>query len=273
MLLIENLDDLEDAVLKQLLMDFRKVQVSRYPLKTKYTKNSNVMGFVDSRFETDRFTKENMPAMIWWEEKDGKIQYTVESRLIQNDKYAAYNDDYHTRRTSDPKKLFKYMKEYVKPFTAQEIANRTLKQADQAFDAWQSDMYRNVRRTVNNIDFDDILEEVCRLKAIGVQPQTERFKNVYDKGVEAYQSYKEIRNKKFSRIHVFICNDDSVTITTLPNAPSKDSGVQIYESIDKSPTYIQEQVGMLRMMDAGKMVPHVGFKASDKEFWIEGLSQ
>jgi hypothetical protein len=218
-----------------------------------------------------------MPAMIWWEQQTGLsskgepiYKYTIESRLIENDKYSRHNSDFHTRKTTDIKKLFKYMKEYIKPFTSQEIAQRTYRSADNAFDDWKSNVYREFRRTVD-LNPMEIMEELVRLKALGVQPQTEKFRRIFETGIPAYEEYKVIDGKKFSRIHVFVNFDDTVTVTTMPNGQLP-SGVEMFESMDKAPQYVQEQVGMLRLVDGAKYVPNVGYKASDKEFWIEGLS-
>ena len=70
---------------------------------------------------------------------------------------------------------------------------------------------------------------------------------------------------------MFISPDEAVTVTTMPNG-NLEAGVQMYESMDKAPELIQQHVGMLRMMDTKVFVPHVGYKASDTEFWVEGLS-
>jgi hypothetical protein len=50
-------------------------------------------------------------------------------------------------------------------------------------------------------------------------------------------------------------------------------GATTYETLAAAPTFIQQQVGMLKMMDKNTHVPDVGYKSSDTEFWIEGFSQ
>ena len=54
----------------------------------------DLIGFVDSRFPTEKWSKEFMVAIMWVKEHGETPTLTLESRLISNDKYAQYNDEY-----------------------------------------------------------------------------------------------------------------------------------------------------------------------------------
>jgi hypothetical protein len=52
-----------------------------------------------------------------------------------------------------------------------------------------------------------------------------------------------------------------------------ETGAYTHDSLAAAPAFIQQQVGLLKMMDKNTHVPDVGYKSSDTEFWIEGFSQ
>ena len=140
MLVLENIEEMTDEVLKEVIIEFRKHQVSKYPITAKYVSGAGVVGFIDARFHTDRYNAKNMPCAIWWGyNRQNKLEYTIESRLINNDKYNRHNSDYHTKKTTNPKNLLKYLKEYCKPYTATEIALKTFSKARESFDEWKQE--------------------------------------------------------------------------------------------------------------------------------------
>jgi len=277
MLLLNNLDKLQDDTLRDMLVQFRKVQVSRYPIETHMGINNNMIGFVDSRFPTDRYSKDTMLAMVWTDAVDSRsgnqvTQYVIESRLVNNDKYSRHNSDFYTRKTTDPKKFFKYLKEYVKPFTYQEVALRSMRSAENKFDDWKNDKRRQAYQTVN-VNWNDIMEEITKLHALGIKPQTEKFRKAYELGIPAYEEYKGLESRNFKRIHVFAHTDGTVAVSSFADYDDMQKGSNLYEEMSYVPQHIQEQVGMLRMMSAGDFVPNLGMKVNDREFWVEGLSQ
>ena len=276
MLVLNDLDKIGNDTLKDVVMQFRKAQVSRYPIETLIDRD-NMIGFVDSRFPTTRYTKDDMLAMVWVDQTTSRngvqvAQYVVESRLIRNDKYSSHNSDFYTRKTTDPKKFFKYLKEYVKPFTYQEVALRSIKSAESKFDDWKQDKRREAYHTVN-VNWNDIMEEITKLHALGVKPQTEKFRKAYEVGIPAYEEFKGIENRSFKRIHVFAHTDGTVAVSSFADYGDIQKGATLYEEMSYVPQHIQEQVGMLRMMSMGDFVPNIGMKITDREFWVEGLSQ
>jgi hypothetical protein len=276
MLVLNDVDKIGNDTLKDVVMQFRKAQVSRYPIETLIDRD-NMIGFVDSRFPTTRYTKDDMLAMVWVDQTTSRngvqvAQYVVESRLIRNDKYSSHNSDFYTRKTTDPKKFFKYLKEYVKPFTYQEVALRSIKSAESKFDDWKQDKRREAYHTVN-VNWNDIMEEITKLHALGVKPQTEKFRKAYEVGIPAYEEFKGIENRSFKRIHVFAHTDGTVAVSSFADYGDIQKGATLYEEMSYVPQHIQEQVGMLRMMSMGDFVPNIGMKITDREFWVEGLSQ
>jgi hypothetical protein len=169
--------------------------------------------------------------------------------------------------------LFKFVKEYAKPFSYQEVAMKTMRGAENVFSDWKSNMQRKVYSIAGNMNWTNLMEEVVKLHALGIQPQTERFKKLYEEGIPAYEAYKEIENNNFKRIHVFAHTDGTVAVSSFADYTGMEKGSTLYEEMSYVPQHIQEQVGMLRMMAHGDFIPNIGMKINDREFWVEGLSQ
>jgi hypothetical protein len=70
--------------------------------------------------------------------------------------------------------------------------------------------------------------------------------------------------------HVAINPDDSVVITIMRG---DDKGSSIKESLDACPLFIQQNVGMLKMVNDNERIPEVGTKVNATQFWIEGKPQ
>ena len=70
-----NLHLLENTMpqIKDMLVELRRVQVSRFPIDVHAAVNdNNVIRFQDSRFPTDSFHFKNNIAMLRWESNDDK---------------------------------------------------------------------------------------------------------------------------------------------------------------------------------------------------------
>jgi hypothetical protein len=254
----------------QLLTDFRRTQISRFPVEVRVI-NSEFVAFVDSRFPVSLNASANVRNSIGSVYSDGD-KIVIESRLIQNEKYNMHNTDYHTRKTQDIRKVLKYMKDYLKPYTAQEIANRTLSNAKQAFNEHKEKaMWKARNYKLDNLDA--LYEEVIHMKMLGYEPKTNAVKKLMDEGFPALEQYMKTKDTEFPRVHVHIAPDESVTIAVLMKHSNLEMGAYTHDSLAAAPTFIQQQVGMLKMMDKNTHVPDVGYKSSDTEFWIEGFSQ
>jgi hypothetical protein len=254
----------------QLLADFRRTQISRFPVEVQVI-NAEFIAFVDSRFPVSPNASASVRNSIGSVYSDND-KIVIESRLIQNEKYSMHNTDYHTRKTQDMRKVLKYMKEYLKPYTAQEIANRTMQSAKQAFGEHKDKILWKAR-DYKLTDMDVLYEEVMHMKMLGYEPKTNAVKKLIDEGFPALEQYMKTKDTEFPKVHVHIAPDESVTIAVLAKHSNLEMGAYTHDSLAAAPTFIQQQVGLLKMMDKNTHVPDVGYKSSDTEFWIEGFSQ
>lgn len=254
----------------QLLADFRRTHISRFPVEVEVI-NAEFIVFIDSRFRPElKGNSYNVRNSLGSVYSDGD-KIVVESRLIQNEKYNMHNTDYHTRKTQDMRKVLKYMKEYLKPYSAQEIAHRSLRNAESAYDdykqkkAWKAMDYYQLNTST-------LYEELLHMQTIGYVPRTQAIQKALTEGLPLMQEYKEIEKKAFTKLHVYVAPDGSVTVSVLAKYVNMEMGTTTFESLESAPTLIQQHVGMLKMMDKNTHVPNVGYKSSDTEFWIEGIS-
>lgn len=268
LVLSENMHELTD-VLHKLVMDYRKVHISRYPVNVSVVNNAFV-SFVDGRFP--------VPASVGLNDRNslGSVYLTdgdtwvVSSRLIQNEKYSSHNSDYHTKKSKDLRKIFKYMKEYLKPYSAQEIAHRSMRGAEATYDDYrQRKMWKVREYALNQQNF---YEELLHMQTVGYVPKTEGLRKALTEGLPVMQEAKEIEKKDFTKLHVYLAPDGMVTVSVLAKYVNMEMGTTTFESLESAPTLIQQHVGMLKMMDKDTHVPNVGYKSSDTEFWIEGIS-
>ncbi len=268
LVLSEEMHELTD-VLHKLVMDYRKVQVSRYPVNVSVV-NNNFVAFVDGRFP--------VPASVGLNDRNslGSVYLTdddvwvVSSRLIRNEKYSRHNADFHTKKSKDLRKIFKYMKEYLKPYSAHEIANRSMGSARDAYDDYKQKKVWKVRDYALNQQ--NFYEELLHMQTVGYVPKTDGLRKALTEGLPVMQEAKELSDKEFTKLHVYLAPDGMVTVSVLAKYVNMEMGTTTFESLESAPTLIQQHVGMLKMMDKDTHVPNVGYKSSDTEFWIEGIS-
>jgi hypothetical protein len=263
-------DEVDFPQFKHLVNEFRRVQVSRFPIEVVVSNEGMMIGFVDSRFPTDRFNVSNMLAMLYVESVEEKPTITIESRLINNEKFARHNDKFRTRSTHDLKKMFKYMKEYIKPFSGQEVAQKSLRTIDNEFDSWQNKAEWALRETLHHISNEEWMEGIVKLQALGIEPPTEKFAELAKTAIPKYEEHKRRQAMEKPNYHVAINPDDSVVITIMRG---DDKGSSIKESLDACPLFIQQNVGMLKMVNDNERIPEVGTKVNATQFWIEGKPQ
>ena len=156
--------------IKSLLTDFRRVQVSRFPIDVRATDNDdNIICFTDSRFPTNAVNYKRNLAVLETNGVDdkGRRVYVLRGRLIKNEKYAEHNDDYHSRETTDLKKLSKFLRDYVKPYSPLEVSKMGSDVSDDLH-AWRGEARRGFREVVGQVSESDVAEEVAYLKSVGV---------------------------------------------------------------------------------------------------------
>lgn len=264
MLEIVNVDALQHEGLKQVLKEFRRVQVSRFPIKV------SCLGLT-IRFFDSRFSGREMLAEVSVQANDKEEEYfCLESRLIVNDRFMRGNDRRNQKHTKDPKKLLRYMRDYVKPFSAKEIANASIDEHQRHVGHWRNEA-ESLMRDFCSLDRNDVMREMVRMHAVGYKPQTEKFAQIMEKGLPAWQEHNRRRERSVMTVHVFINPDESVEVYCSDKIgfAGINQGTTPFNSLADTPTSIQQHVAMLRMMDDKAFIPEVGTKIDANNYWVE----
>ena len=251
-----------NPIFTQLIADFRRTQVSRFPITVTARNFGSLIVFEDSRFPAKNTKVHNIVGTLRDAglDKNSKQTYEVRSRLINNEKYAQHNDDYYSRTTNDPKKVSKFLKDYFKPFTPTEIAGLTSRKFEGHDDEWR-DEFRWKLRDVVAIEPSELFAEVQYLQAHGVEFQSDKFKRIVTEGMPMFTEHMRRKNESRKATHVFINPDESTQVTF-------GDFNYTYQSMGEMPENMQQQVAMLRMVEADTFIPEVGMKMSANTYWI-----
>jgi len=251
-----------NPIFTQLIADFRRTQVSRFPITVTARNHGSLIVFEDNRFPAQNTRVENVVGTLRDAglDKKNKQTYEVRSRLIQNEKYASHNDDYHSRTTNDPKKVGKFLKDYFKPFTPTEIAQRSVRRFEAHDDEWR-DEFRWKLRDVTMVEPTELFAEVQHLVSLGVEFNSDKFKRIVTEGMPMFTEHMRRKNESRNSTHIFINPDDSVQT-------SYGDITNTYQTPEEMPEHMQQQVAMLRMVEADTYIAEVGMKISANTYWI-----
>jgi hypothetical protein len=250
------------TVIQGLVTDFRRVQVSRFPIDVEASAGSSQVRFVDSRFAQGSWRVEKVLAILHMNgfDKSGKPLIKMMSKRINNEKYSMHNPEYHTRISSDPKKVLKWMKDYIKPYSPLEVAERTRDRAFSAYGTWQTQA-SDAMSGLNYVREEELYAEIGALVSVGVQFRTDKFRKLAEEGLPAYLEKQARRKADKPATHVIFNPDESVAVTD-------DREAHTYDSFDMVPQAIQQQVSLLRMVEADQYLPEVGIKFDNNVFWV-----
>jgi hypothetical protein len=251
-----------NPIFTQLIADFRRTQVSRFPINVHSRNHGSLILFEDSRFPAKNTKVENIVGTLrdCGLDKKDKQTYEVRSRLINNEKYASHNDDYFSRTTNDPKKIGKFLKDYFKPFTPTEIAQKSVRRFEGHDDEWR-DEYRYKLREVVAVEPTELFAEVQYLVALGVEFNSDKFKRIVTEGMPMFTEHMRRKNESRKTTHIFINPDDSIQA-------SYGDITNTYQTLEGMPEHMQQQVAMLRMVESDTFIAEVGMKVSANTYWI-----
>jgi hypothetical protein len=263
-----------NPILSRLLTDFKRKQVSRFPIIAQVRNEFSII-FKDSRISYPKSDIKRIIGELNIDGLDDKNRQFIQlnSRLINNEKYAENNPDYYSRKTIDEKKVSKWMRDYLKPFSTDELIEKSAHHAESHVNTWVNQPKHLVNDLVNNSK-SDIMKELYAMKQAGLQPLTDTFKKYMGEAMNAYEDWLVRNTKNFSRTHVFINPDESVMVTIkskegVQETTTCKNETTTYESLLDCPVILQQNITMLRMLDGVDFIAQVGYKASNIEFWIE----
>ena len=253
-------------VLKNLFMEFRRVQVSRFPLIVESREGvPNWIRVTDSRFPTDSWHKKHLVVGFLrtdGTDEKGKQIFALQSRLIRNERYVPHNNKYSTKATTDPKRMLRLMKDYLRPFTPEEIRG-SCEDLNSSAEEWRREPSREYLNLARELSPAVLAEEVLYLRSIGVKFKSSTFEELSRRGVDLYEEGVRRKDQWRYSLHVYVQPDQSVIVSSDNNSIE-----WTFPSMEQAPPVVQQQVAMLKMIEPNTYVPGVGRMVDPKMYWI-----
>lgn len=268
---VSNLTENLEPRLANLVAQFRRIQVSKFPLIA-VEAGSCMVRFIDSRFQDESDKRDKVVGTLFLETRDlsdGATEevFVVQSQLINIGRYNS--DRKHQKITKDEVKTLKNLQDYIRPFSPTQISNRTKGIAWDKLQNWKWEARRQARDSMG-FEMNVIYEEVKRMKDLGIRAQTDKFQKAMDEGIDLYDDARKA-DKVGERdlAHAFINPDDSIELRLMHDEDYTAKNIRTrYTSVDEMPYELSSKIAMLRMTEAETFVPYVGTKVDDRTFWL-----
>ena len=248
---------------------------SKYPINVISREgHNNDVYFIDSRFpvvEDDWSFAQTIAVMSFTGE------YQLRSMRIKNNKYNPYSDGYHMRKTTDSRKMMRFLKEIIKPLTNMEIAARSESIRDELVDCFAAPG-KDLFNMLDDFGSKEVLEEIIYLQSLSVQFRGPTFQRVASEGLTLEQVMKERREAADNLwvLHVYEQPDGAVSVVLDGKANSRfvhgsrvNTTEHTYQNIESVPESIRQATALLKIAEADTYIPQVGKRNLDGSFWIQ----
>jgi hypothetical protein len=189
------------------------------------------------------------------------MQYCVESKKIENEKYACHSDGYNIRQSKDMKKALKIAMTYLKPLGYDDILDRCRNQLSNGIENLRSPARERLHERLS-IQRNDIAQEVAHMIASGYVPSTPTFKNALDLLVKEGAELKRMQDYKPRACFVW------VKPNSLSYKFTEEQHVTECTSMDDVPELIRNKLAVLQIAKNGDAIADVGVRVSDITYWI-----
>lgn len=184
----------------------------------------------------------------------------VISRNVLSTRYQD-NERRKSVETASEKKAVKLLMEHIKPFALSEIASKSRNQIDRLEQDWQLEFTPdefNAFRT----DYSTVYKEFKNLLSYGVSFVTDEFRAVAEKGIAKYETWLERNQTKFSKWFVMFTEHGEILVLHPVGETTR------YNASELLPEFIQQGVGMLKILSGTDRIPGFGLRVSDNMFWV-----
>ena len=258
--------------MRNLINDLRRAETSSTTIVVQPRSGTyNVLEFIDSRFlQNDEINK--LIAALYY--TGGAFELSCPR--IKNVKFRPSTPGYHKRVTQDPRKMQKFLRSHIYPFSILEIMDLT-DDVGRLYDLWVDQPHSEMWNTWGRAATEHMIEEVVHLHSMGVTHfKTRMFQQLAERGLPLYHEHQRRKKLEMVHMHVFIEPDGKVVVTgkyddLLSGGGGSGKPVmqsRTYDSLDAAPLYIRQQVSMLKLLDKGTYVPEVGKHMADNIYWV-----
>lgn len=188
-----------------------------------------------------------------------ELLYVVESKRINNDKYAAHSDGYHTKKTKAFPNAVKNGLQYLKPVMFDELLSEKVEVAHLALSTIRSPAEDKLY-TAGNVGRDNVLTEIRNMIRTGYQPVTAKFLETMNLLAAEDAELQRVVNYKPRKCFVW-AKPDRVEYQIEGN-----ERVIVYDPAHV-PEEIRDKVAVLQI-GSGSGIMDVGVKVSNTMYWV-----
>jgi hypothetical protein len=189
------------------------------------------------------------------------MQYCVESKKIENEKYAYHSDGYNIRQSKDMKKALKIAMTYLKPLGYDDVLNNCRDQLSNGIENLRSPARERLHERLS-VQRSDMAQEVAHMIASGYVPSTKAFKDAVDLIAQEGAELRRMQDYKPRACFVW------VKPNSLSYRFTDETQVTECTSMDDVPEFVRNKLAVLQIAKNGDAITDVGIRVSDITYWV-----
>jgi hypothetical protein len=205
-----------------------------------------------------------------------KSVYMIQSRKINNEKFAPHRDQYWMSFVADHKKAVRLALSKLVPYSPKEMANITISDFKDHIEQVRNTVRSGVHGLISPLsDRNILMREMRNLIAQNTMFVTEEFQRAAAGFIKAEEEWNEVRNKPVHGYYVYVRMVGSEQWVDIVEA----TDAQKYSHVEHCPVTsmpvsdvpedIQGKVAVLSMGALGQYMQGVGVRTTEKSFWLE----
>ena len=192
---------------------------------------------------------------------DAEVQYCVESKKIENEKYACHSDGYNIRQSKDLKKALKVAMTYLKPLAYDDVLDNCRDQLSRGVEHLRSPAREKLHERLS-VQRSDMAQEVAHMIASGYVPSTKAFKDAVDLIAQEGAELRRMQDYKPRACFVW------VKPNSLSYRFTDETQVTECTSMDDVPEFVRNKLAVLQIAKNGDAIADVGMRVSDITYWV-----
>jgi len=202
--------------------------------------------------------------------------YMIQSRKIENEKFASHRDQYNMSFMGDLKKAVRTALSKLVPYSPKEMAGISVGTFRTSIQTVRSAVDRNVGNLLSPLSDRNILvREMRSLIAQNTMFVTEEFQRAAAGFIKAEAEWNEVRNKPIHGYYVYVRMVggeqwvDIVEATDMQNYTRIEDCPVTSMPVSDVPEDIQGKVAVLSIATIDQYMNGLGMRVSEKSFWLE----
>ena len=205
-----------------------------------------------------------------------KSVYMIQSRKINNEKFAEHRDQYYMSFVTDHKKAVRLALSKLVPYSPKEMANITISDFKDHIEQVRNTVRSGVHGLISPLsDRNILMREMRNLIAQNTMFVTEEFQRAAAGFIKAEEEWNEVRNKPVHGYYVYVRMVGSEQWVDIVEATDAQKYHDVQDCpvtsmpVSDVPEDIQGKVAVLSMGALGQYMQGVGVRTTEKSFWLE----